>query len=467
MPAPRLPAWAQVADLVAVALIVTAVIIEVFGGFHVALAGLRVSIGDPFRLVAWAALVALIRHAFVRALPLHRRVRRALDWIQRPDAVRGVLPPFLVTRLGVLAVGYLAVATIGFPSQPPFEVWPDARWNLLARFDAGWYLDIAEHGYRWAANGSQQNIAFFPAYPLLMRFGGVLLGGHPMLAGFLVSLVAFFWAMLYVYRLARWHGSEDTAAAAVVFLACYPFAVFFSAVYSESLYLLATAGAVYALERRRLAAAAAWALLAGFTRANGFLLAVPLALLVVAQPLRTNLRLPAWLTGRRLPDEPSPRLVTSLAVCAMPVVGLLIFFAYLRHLTGTPLAWFHVQEAWGRTGFDADLLLLPLSQRLRVAAMSAPFQTMNAAAAVFALALTIPVIARLGVAYGALVLVGILPPLLNGGYISVGRYSSVLFPLFVWLGGAVPREHRTVWVAAFAFGQALVACLFFTWRPLF
>ena len=51
--------------------------------------------------------------------------------------------------------------------------------------------------------------------------------------------------------------------------------------------------------------------------------------------------------------------------------------------------------------------------------------------------------------------------------LSVGRATSVLFPVFLWLADVVPPRHRTVTVAVFAGLQAFVAVLFFTWRPLF
>jgi hypothetical protein len=50
---------------------------------------------------------------------------------------------------------------------------------------------------------------------------------------------------------------------------------------------------------------------------------------------------------------------------------------------------------------------------------------------------------------------------------AIGRYTAVLFPIFLWLAAAVPAERRPLWVCAFASGQALVAALFFTWRPMF
>ena len=63
--------------------------------------------------------------------------------------------------------------------------------------------------------------------------------------------------------------------------------------------------------------------------------------------------------------------------------------------------------------------------------------------------------------------VNILPALANGGLLSAGRFSSVLFPAFIWLAAVVPSAHRPAWIASFAALQAYNAALFYTWRPLF
>ena len=50
---------------------------------------------------------------------------------------------------------------------------------------------------------------------------------------------------------------------------------------------------------------------------------------------------------------------------------------------------------------------------------------------------------------------------------SAGRFSSVLFPAFLWLAAMIPVRHRAGWIAVFAGLQAFNATLFYTWRPLF
>ena len=77
-----------------------------------------------------------------------------------------------------------------------------------------------------------------------------------------------------------------------------------------------------------------------------------------------------------------------------------------------------------------------------------------------------PVIRRFGLAYGLFMLVNLIPALLTGGMFSSGRFTSTLFPMFLWLGVVVPPEGRTPWIATAAIVQGFVATTFFTWRAL-
>jgi hypothetical protein len=45
--------------------------------------------------------------------------------------------------------------------------------------------------------------------------------------------------------------------------------------------------------------------------------------------------------------------------------------------------------------------------------------------------------------------------------------TAVLFPVFLWLGAAIPAQHRSAWLTAFAMLQAIFAVAFFTWRPVY
>ena len=102
----------------------------------------------------------------------------------------------------------------------------------------------------------------FPAYPLLIR--GVGRGDRRVRgrrargqadrpadvvrAG--IALAAFLWAAWYFGALAREMMDEPRARAALWLLAAYPFALFYSAAYTESLFLLAALGDVVPLPSR-------------------------------------------------------------------------------------------------------------------------------------------------------------------------------------------------------------------------
>jgi len=172
-----------------------------------------------------------------------------------PAAVAGAA--VIGTRLPVLLIGALAVILVGTVPPPVAEaLWrvsPHELTNALARWDTAFYYSIATSGYSWdPAVFQHENIVFFPLYPLLMRWGGTLLGGRTLLAGLLVSLIAFAGAIAILYRLAVLEMGEAHAGPAILFLATFPFALFYSAVYTESLFLLLTVGAFYGMRRGNL-----------------------------------------------------------------------------------------------------------------------------------------------------------------------------------------------------------------------
>jgi hypothetical protein len=469
-PEPRqLPVWARAADALALAAAGLALVVSGFGGFRLHVLGQRVSITSGGRILAASLAILLVRHAIRRDQPVYGRMWSRFRRAASADGLREVLPIWAASRAAVLLVGFLAVGTFGFrEGGPPFLLYQNEFLDLPARYDAGWYLGIAVDGYRWdPAEPGQQNIAFMPALPMLMRVGGRLIGGHPLWAGQVLVLVACLWAFVYVYRLARSAlGDGDRAAWAVAFAAAYPFAVFFSAVYTEAIFLLCAAGAYYHVDRRQYLRAAAFALLCGLARPNGFLLAVPLALVALWPPLAAAWREPAGVRAGRITAAVRSAL-PAIAAASAAVVGVLVFSAFVYSLTGRPLAWLEAHAAWGRT-FGTWVSQGPFQELgsggLYGYARSQPIDAVNFAAVLLALAAIWPVTRRFGVPYGVFIAVNVIPPLTSGGLLSIGRVTASMFPVFFWLAAIIPARHRAGWLTAFALLQGWGAALFFTWR---
>jgi hypothetical protein len=310
-----------------------------------------------------------------------------------------------------------------------------------------------------------------------------VLGGHRLLAAWLVSMGACLWAFTYFYRLARLHLERDASRTALLLLAAYPFAAFYSAAYTESLFLLCIVACVYHASLAQAGRTAAWGLLAGLTRPTGFVLTAVVGLMALTPLLIEWMpTLRAWLLGSlpagRQPAGGQPEGVVPgvgklrpwlVLAAAAPTLGLGLYCAHVYALTGDPFQWATVQAAWGKSnaglGAIGDTLRAIYSLGFE-RWMNRPIDALNELAVVFVLTATWPVLRRFGLAHALLMLLTIAPALLSGGVRSLGRYTAPLFPMFLWLGAAVPQRHRGVLLFVFAALQALVAILFFTWRPM-
>ena len=455
-------------DILGVLAFLLSVTVFFTGGFREWLPWGRISLTSWERPLLVAALVVAARHWLVPRPTLLARLSHWRRAVAAAPGVRQAFPIVLTTRTGVLLVGFLAVVMLGYRADipVPWRAYENEVLNLPARWDTGWYMDIASSGYRWAPSRAtrQQNIAFFPAYPMMMRYGSLFLGRNLMWTGVLISWVSFFGAMVYLYRFTHDRFGDEAGRLALALLASYPFAVYFSAAYTESLFLLTIVAACYHFERNELWRAGGWGLLAGLSRPNGCLLSVVLALIAVRPlwPFRFGqMRLGDWMG-----------IADRIAVAALPGIGMLIYSTYIFFLTGHPLQWAIQNAAWGRVygGLDslfAERAATIVDEGLYTFAATRTVDALYITAVLFVVATLWPVFRRIGFPYAVLMVINVVPPLLMGGLLSIGRVTSVLFPAFVWLALAVPATHRTAWIAGFAMLQALVAAMFFTWRPLY
>ena len=465
----RVPWWVRTFDAIAVAAALLALTVSVTGGFREWTPLGRLSVTSWARPLAVAIIVAVARH-WMRPRPilpiqLYSSVRA---WWVQSDA-RSIWATFVATRVGVYVIGFLAISMVGFlNTTPPFRIYENELHNLPARWDTGWYLGVAIEGYHWNPRqmDRQQNIAFFPMYPMLMRYGSLFVARDTLWAGVIISFVSFFFASIYLFKLARQMIGGDAAGFAVALLSAYPFALFYSAAYTESLFLLCAVGACYHFERDELWYAGLYGLVAGLTRPNGCLLSLVLALLAVR---------PLWASGWR-PTWPPPMKLTGLAdrfaTAALPGIGMLIYSTYIFFLTGNPFQWARQNAAWGRVYRPLDSLLGQHatwieSEGLYAYASGRTLDMLQALAVIFVLVSVWGVFRRLGFAYAMLIIINVLPPLMMGGLLSMGRVTSVLFPTFIWLAAVLPATQRYAWITVFATLQGLCALLFFTWYPLY
>jgi hypothetical protein len=449
---------------------------------------------------------------------------RLLSDPARMIAVRESWRALWSSRLLVWVAGVGTVVAFGFgPARKvlnPPGVTRGFGWlgNLLAapaaRWDSVWYLVIAHYGYRPDLGlYTLPRTAFFPLYPVGMR-AVAWFGVPPVLAGVLLSTVALALALYGVHRLttlelARGKSCslageriDDAARLAVMLMAFAPMAFFFSAVYSESLYLALSVGLFWSARQGRWMWVGVLGALAGATRSTGLVLALPAVMIYLYGPRedrppdllemgRSRLSAYARYKGVTVRVRPRYRLRREALWLALLPVGAILFGSYLALAGGDPLAPLRAQNIWGRhfvgpyvgvwdavkAAFDGARQLLSFQSRHlyfpivgHSPSVSAGHNLMLFAFLLAAIPATVGVLRRLPFAYGAYVVIALAlalaDPVSSQPLMSLPRFLVVLFPLAIWSGAWLsehPRLQRPALVLSGGL-MALFVAQFATWH---
>jgi mannosyltransferase PIG-V len=201
----------------------------------------------------------------------------------------------------------------------------DFLFRTFSQWDARWFLQIAEHGYEEVP----QTAAFFPLYPALAH-ALAWVTGSTLVAGVLISLASgavAAWALAEIARpLLGPRGARD----AVLYLALFPPAFVFTALYSDGLFVALSVGAFLAALRGRSVTAGLLGGLATGTRLLGLALLPALAYLL-------------W-RGR------SPRALARLLPLALLPAAVGLYALYLDRTVGDAWAFTSAQADWDREG---------------------------------------------------------------------------------------------------------------------
>ena len=333
----------------------------------------------------------------------------------------------------LLTVGWIALHALPLPvHQGVWEIKPSGQvvdtsphltpesypWlNVWCRWDSNWYRSVAQDGYKFSPT-EKSNAAFFPLYPLLMRAVHVFSPSNSdaswFLSGVIASNAALLLALFYLYRLVRIDFDEGTAARAVLYLLVFPTSFFFSAVYSESVFLLVVLGAFYHARKAQWLIAGLLAGAATIGRSPGFLIAIPLLIEYLAQ------------RQYRLRDIKAD----ILWLAAIPLSAAAHMF-YFHWRFGNMLAVIDAQRTWGG---DWGRLKWPWEPFMQLMQEPLGFDaTVDVIFAVVSLALSIAAAARLRLSYGLYALLSYTFLTAWGKFESMPRYALVLFPAFIIL----------------------------------
>ncbi|HYI15289.1 MAG TPA: mannosyltransferase family protein [Thermomicrobiales bacterium] len=385
----------------------------------------------------------------------NRRV--ATQWERAPAGVRdnARLLAGLALLLGVWRMAILALSLIWSRVGVRFP-WPDEYagmrlWRFSIRWDAEWYLQIAQHGYTHT-DGAQSSVAFFPGFPLAIRLFDALLPGGGAFAGLAVVHLALIAALVYVYLLARLDFSDRVAWWTIGFMLMFPAAFYYSAIYPQSLLLLGIAGALYHARRGQWWFAGTFGFLAGATSLAG---------LVVVIPLGIELR--RW--GARHQIRPQ-----DVVAVALSPLGGIAYFAYLWSEFGSPRVIMDSLKAWD-AGTSSALLWSrleylrwnPVPMVLiggRQLGLRDDFVALELTLICAFLSAGAYLCWKVRPSYGVLVIGMTLVPMLVGTRLGIGGHVAVLFPAFILLARIAHDGMRMTLSIIFTLGLTLTTFLF-------
>lgn len=215
-------------------------------------------------------------------------------------------------------------------------------------WDSSWYLTAAQHGWPHyvpiiGPHAGRSTLAFFPAFPVLIRGVHTVFGGTWVNAGGLAMFISELAMAVAVWVLTRDIWDRRTADRATVLLCFFPGAFIFALLYSEPLLLAFAAVCLLALRRQHWVLAGLLATLATVTRPNGVAL-IACCTWAAYQAVRARRRGPAGGGHRR-------RRLWAWRPLSAPIlapIGIVGWFALLWATTGDRLAWFHTEQGgWG------------------------------------------------------------------------------------------------------------------------
>lgn len=370
------------------------------------------------------------------------------------DVLRDVLTVvllFILWRGALFAFDFVGASFTHERTQntnKDYQAFPDRPfWDGWARWDSGWYKRIVEKGY--FIEGKQSNVAFFPLYPYVTRAVSKVVRNH-WAAGLVVSNLSLLLALFFVLGIARMYLDAEGAHRSLVYLLIFPTSFFFSAYYSEGLFLLTTTASFYFYLKERYFWCGIWGMLATMTRSTGVALFIAFVMGYL------------WKKRFRL-SQMSPAFLWILLIPC----GVLAFMAILKAQVADPLAFVKYQEGWGRSFVFP---LKTLANGIREINWSFPHDWhnmdmfMNLVSSVVFLLCPFLLLGKYDVALPVYSLLLILVPLSTGSLLSLMRFEVVAFPTF--FAFAQLGEHRAVdrfITYVFAIFLGLYNILFLNW----
>ena len=315
----------------------------------------------------------------------------------------------------------------------------------LCQWDCGWYLSIINDGYdkvpHGYPHGNVANWPFFPLFPILVAGLKVILPVNSIITALLLNNGLFLGFVTILYQYAKPMIGEERAFKGVAAFCCFPFTLYLSVPYSESLYLtLLFLGLIY-IKRQKYVIAVLCGMLLAVTRNGGvFFVIIFIAHYIVSIYNELGNK---DIMVRKI-------LNLTVGVLAMPVLfEAFSLFMYLK--TGDALAFVHIQRGYGRLVGSS-----PIGTLLTVFQYPDPYAVYCLIALFAALATSIWMIKRKMIGEAIFSLIPFYLTLSTGNISSMSRYSFLSLSVIIFF----VFQYSRLSVSYFIFGILSMVSVF-------
>lgn len=365
-----------------------------------------------------------------------------------------ILLYFLSWRALLFVIAYFAIFLIPrFGARFPYfdtalEITnlPSWIWSF-GNFDGVHYLRIAQDGY-----SSQYSQAFFPLYPLLIRFFNFLPKNFNLdtriytdpsyfYTGFILSNILFLISLLIFYKLIRLDNSRRVSLYSIVLLLVFPTSYYFGGIYSESLFLFLALSCIYLIRKKKFILSGILAALASATRIIGLLLFIVLVIEIFKE----------FRSIKRIKIKNYLSYMASLLIAPL---GTVAYMVYLNKVYGNAFYFLTSQPAFGANRESLPLILLPqvLYRYIKIL-LSVSINTLTFLNASLEMLFTlIPFVLliilfrKIRLSYWVFMTGSLLIPTLTGTLSSMPRYTLLCFLLLPVIVKTYEKYYR--WILA-------------------
>lgn len=380
-----------------------------------------------------------------------------------------IIALFLTWRIVLFLVAALASLFLpGFGNRFPYADQvlkitglPSWVWGF-GNFDGVHYLRIAQNGY-----DAQYSQAFFPLYPLLIRFFAdlnpffqknsildtrIYVDPSYFFSGLILANIFFLLGLILFYKLISIDFDKKIALGSVILLTFFPTSFYFGSIYTESLFLFLVLGAIYFARKGNFLVGGVFSVFASATRIFGLLL-VPVLLIE------------AYLKFKERKIAERGELAKTIVGILLAPFGMLLYMLFLRLNFDKPLYFLTSQPLFGAERTAGNLIFLPqvIYRYIKIfitVPLSSPLFLNAFLEFSFTTATLISLVLlykKMRLSYFIFTLGCLILPTLTGTLSSMPRYSLMSFLLLPLIVKAIKRYYSLLLALFIIVGIVLIS----------